>query len=138
MSDQISRKRRRHYTFLYNSMAFFQLPPLPDAAAGVVGAAQDGGVDVLFGEVLFHVGVISSRRHSRPAPAGVDDVIAVVGQAAGEADVGGAVDQNLVAPGADAVQCADDAAQHTVLVTDGLAVRPVTSLRVSCQRMMEP
>ena len=99
----------------------FQLPALPDAAAGVVGAAQDGGVDVLFGEVLFHVGVIHPPDailvlHQR----GVDDVIAVVGQAAGEADVGGAVDQHLVAPGADAVQCADDAAQHTVLVTDGL------------------
>ena len=71
----------------------FQLPPLPDAAAGVVGAAQDGGVDVLFGEVLFHVGVVHPPDailvlHQR----GVDDVIAVVGQAAGEADVGGAVD----------------------------------------------
>ena len=99
----------------------FQLPPLPDAAAGVVGAAQDGGMDVLFGQMLLHVGVVHPPDvgfvlHQR----GVDDVITVVGQAVGEADVGGAVHQHLIAPGADAVQRADDAAQNAVLVADGL------------------
>ena len=54
----------------------------------------------------------------------MDDVVAVVVEAVGKADVGGAVHQHLVAPGADAVQRADHAAQHAVLVADVLCLQP--------------
>lgn len=81
-------------------------------------------MDVLFLQVLFHIGEIHPPDavlilHQR----GVDGLVAVVLQALGEADVGGAVDQHFVAPGADAVQRTDDAAQHTVLVADVLRLQ---------------
>ena len=99
----------------------FQLPALPHTAAGIVGAAQNRGMDVFLGQVLFHVGKVHPPHavlvlHQR----GVDDIVAVVFQAAGKADVSGAVHQHLVAPGADAVQGADHAAQHAVLIADVL------------------
>jgi len=81
-------------------------------------------MDVFFLQVLFHIGEIHPPDavlilHQR----GVDGLVAVVLQALGEADVGGAVDQHFVAPGADAVQRTDDAAQHTVLVADVLRLQ---------------
>ena len=76
-------------------------------------------MDVLFLQMLFHVRKIHPPDavfvlHQR----GMHGLVAVVLQAHGETDVGGAVDQDLVAAGADAVQRTDDAAQHTVLVAD--------------------
>ena len=76
-------------------------------------------MDVLFLQMLLHVLKIHPPDavlvlHQR----GMHGLVAVVLQAHREADVGGAVDQDLVAAGADAVQRTDDAAQHTVLVAD--------------------
>ena len=74
---------------------------------------------MIFHDFLFHVGKVHSpdtllvfcqRR--------VDNVIAVVRQAVGEADIGGAVEQNIVPLGAKHVQCGDHAAQYAVFVAD--------------------
>ena len=60
----------------------------------------------------------------------MDQLVAVVFQTVGKADIGGAVDQNLIAPGAHAVQGADDAAQNAVFIADVLPgqVRNTVSL----------
>ena len=50
----------------------------------------------------------------------VDDLIAVVFQAMGKANVGGAVEEYLVTPGTDTVQGADNAAQNPVFIADVL------------------
>lgn len=76
-------------------------------------------MDVLFLQMLLHVLKIHPPDavlvlHQR----GMHGLVAVVLQAHREADVSGAVDQDLVAAGADAVQRTDDAAQHTILVAD--------------------
>ena len=47
-------------------------------------------------------------------------MVAVIFQAVGEANVGGAVQQHIVAPGAEHIQRADHAAQHTVFIADVL------------------
>ena len=95
------------------------LPTLPDPAAGVVWGTENGGVDVIFHDLLFHVGkihppdtllVLCQRR--------VDNVIAIVRQAVGKADVGRAVEQHVVPFGAQNVQRGDHAAQHAVFVAD--------------------
>ena len=114
------RRRRRRYTFCTIPWPF-PAPTAPRRGRRGCGGCTGWRHGCALRPGAFHVGVVHPPDaifvlHQR----GVDDVITVVGQAAGEADVGGAVDQHLVAPGADAVQCADDAAQHAVLVADGL------------------
>ena len=47
-----------HIVLLVQRHGLLQLPALPHPAAGVVGAAEDGGVDVLFFQVLLHVGKV--------------------------------------------------------------------------------
>ena len=118
-------RHHKHVVFPEQLHGLFQLFPLPDAAAGVVRAAEDGGVDLLVFQMLLHVGIV----HPPDAvfvldQRAVDDVVAVVLKAAGKADVGRAVDKHLAAPGADAVQRADDAAQHAVFVADVLGFQP--------------
>ena len=110
-----------HIVLLVQLHGLFQLPALPHTAAGVVGVAHDGGMDLFLFQVLFHV----LKVHPPHAvfildQRAVDSLVAVVLQAHGKTDVGGAVDQDLVALGADAVQGADHAAQHAVLVADAL------------------
>ena len=76
-------------------------------------------MDVVCLELFVHVGVVHAPDavcvlHQRA----VDDLVAVVFQAEGEADVGGAVHQHRVAGGGKAGQGGDDTAQHAVLVAD--------------------
>lgn len=75
-----------------------QLPALPDSAAGIVRRADDGGVNLMLHDLFFHVDIV----HAPDTGAvlferAVDDVIAVVFQAAGKADVGRAQNEDLVA-----------------------------------------
>ncbi len=125
----------RHHidvVFLEQLHGLFQLPALPDPAAGVVRIAEDGGMDLLLLELLLHV----LRIHPPDAVLVLDQgaehhVVAVVGQAGGESHIGGGVEQHLVAPGADAVQGRHHAAQHAVFVADvflGKAGDPVALL----------
>ena len=60
----------------------------------------------------------------------MDDLVAVVGDTAGEADVGGAVQQHVVALPQEDVQSGDNAAQNAVLIADvlGLQINAVTGL----------
>ena len=53
----------------------------------------------------------------------MDDVVAVIGQGGGEADIGGGVKQNVVTLGAENVQGAGDAAQNTVGIANVLALQ---------------
>ena len=84
-----------------------------------LGGTENGGVDVIFHDLLFHVGkihppdtllVLCQRR--------VDNVIAIVRQAVGKANVGRAVEQHVVPFGAQNVQRGDHAAQYAVFVAD--------------------
>ena len=100
---------------------FFQLPFLPDSSAGVVGIAENGGVDVLLLQAALHVRKVHAPDICLVFYQGrVDDLIAVVFQAMGKANVGGAVEEHLVTPGADAVQGAVNAAENPVFIADVL------------------
>ena len=97
----------------------FHFPLFPDAAAGVVGRAENGGVDLVLHDLLLHV----FKVHAPHAvfvlhQGGMDDVVAVVGQTAGETHVGGRVQQHIVALGTEHIQRGDHAAQDAVFVTD--------------------
>ena len=95
----------------------FQLPALPHPAAGVVGTAQDHGVNLVLYNFALHI----LKVHA-PYPVfifhqvRVDNMVAVVLQAHGKANVGGGVDQNMIPFGAQYVQSTDDPAQYTVFV----------------------
>jgi len=94
---------------------------LPDAAAGVVRVAEDGSMDVLGFELFFHVRKVHTPHallvlHQRRE----HHVVAVVAKATGEADIGGGVQQHLVALAANAVERRDHAAEHAVFIADVL------------------
>ena len=89
-----------------------------------MGGAEDGGVDAAPGQLGLHV-----LKVHPPHPVlvltqrAVDDLVAAVGQALGKANVGGGVDQDPVAPGAEHVQRGDYASQHPVLIADVLRLQ---------------
>ena len=93
------------------------LPALPDAPAGVVRRAEDGRVYVLGDDAPLHVLEVHA-----PDAAGVPHqraehhLVAVVGQRAGEADVGRRVQQHLVPARAEHVQRAHHAAEDAVFI----------------------
>ena len=97
------------------------LPALPDAPARVVRRAEHGGVDVVLGELGLHVlevhppdaVLVDLERR-------VHDGEAVVLQALGEANVGRAVEKDLVAGRNKAVERGHHAAKHAVLVANVL------------------
>ena len=100
------------------------LPAFPDTAAGIMGGAENGGVDLVVHDLLLHIGEV----HPPDAflvdiEGGVDDVVAVVFQSVGEANVGGGVEQHIIAPGAEHVQSADHTAQDTVGIADVLGLQ---------------
>ena len=115
-----------HIVLLVQRHGPLQLPSLPHSAAGIVGAAEDGGVDMLVPELALHVVKIHP-----PDAVPIDekgrgnDLIAVVFQCLGEAGVSGAVQQHLVALGAEDVQGAGDSAQDTVGIADLLRLQPL-------------
>ena len=97
------------------------LPAFPDTAAGIVRAAEHGNVDVVCLDLGIHVLVV----HPPDAvfvldQRAVDDLITVVLNAHGEADVGGAVQQHGITGGGIAGQCRDNTAQNAVFVADAL------------------
>ena len=101
------------------------LPPLPDAARGVVGGAEQGGVDAVLHDLLFHVGQIQPPDTVLVQDQGAfHDMVARVGQRAHEAHVDGAVEQDVVSLGAKGAQSGEDTAQHAVLVADVLSLQP--------------
>ena len=86
-----------------------------------MGIAENGGVDVLLLQAALHVRKVHAPDICFVFYQGrVDDLIAVVFQAMGKANVGGAVEEHLVTPGADAVQGADNAAEDAVFIADVL------------------
>ena len=87
--------------FFAQSHHFFDLPLLPNTAHGVVGGAEDHGMDIVGLDLFLHVRKI----HAPDAlfillQWGVDDAVAVIFQTVGEADIGGTVEQYIVAQGA--------------------------------------
>ena len=97
------------------------LPAFPDTAAGIVGAAEHSNVDVVCLDLGIHILVV------HPPDAvfildqwAVNDLIAVVLNAHGEADVGGAVQQHGITGGGIAGQCRDNTSQNAVFVADAL------------------
>ena len=97
------------------------LPALPHTAAGVVGGAEDGRMDVVLLQQAVHVVKIHPPHAVFvPVQGAVDDAVAIGFQRAGKADVGGAVDQHGIAGGGQAAQGRHYAAQNTVFVADGL------------------
>ena len=74
---------------------------------------------MLLGKLLLHVFIVHAPDiFFIQLQGGVDNFIAVVPQGMGKADVGGAVNQHLVTPGAQHIQCADHPAQHAVGIGD--------------------
>ena len=109
----------------------FQLPTLPHPAAGIVGRAEHRRVDAVFHDFFLHV----LKIHAPHAvliqdQRAVDDVVAVVGEAAGEADVSGRVEQHLVPLGTKHIQRGDHPAQHTVFVSNVPFGQPVHAVPV--------
>ena len=112
-------RNHHHVMLLVKGHHLFQLPALPDPASGVVGGTDDGGVDAVFHNPPLHI-----LKVHPPDPlfvllqGAVDHMVAVVGQAHSKADVGGGMDQDIVPPGAEYIQGANDPAQDAVLVAD--------------------
>ena len=121
-----------HAVFAVDVHGLFNFPPLPHAAAGVVGRAENRRMDVVFFAFAVHVGVVHPPDavlvlHQRA----VYDAVAVILQRVSEADVGGAVQQHRVAGGGQAPQRRRHAAQHTVFVTDGVLGQPLDAVAVA-------
>ena len=105
--------------FFEEGVGALKLFALPDAAAGVVGRAEDGCVNVPVPQLFFHVVVVHAGDAVFVGDEGrVDDVPAVVAEGVGEADVGWCVDEDVVAGGAHDAQSADQAAEDAVFVAD--------------------
>ena len=108
------------------------LPALPDAAAGVVGGAENGGVDLVVHDLFLHVlevhtpDLILIHIHG-----GVNDVVAVILQSVGEAHIGRGVDQHIIAPGTHHIQGADHTAQNAVGIADVLALQTFHAVAVA-------
>ena len=101
-----------------------QLPFFPDPAAGIVGGAENGCVDLVVDDLLFHV----RKVHAHDVifvglQKAVDQMIAVILQRLGKADVGRSMDQHVVSPGAEYIEGADDPAQDAVGVADVLLLK---------------
>ena len=110
----------------------FNFPAFPDTAAGIVGRAEDGSVDLIFYDLALHI----FKVHPPDAlfiqlEGAVDDMVAVVGQGSGEADVSGGVDQNLVTPGAQYIYGAGDTAQNTVGIADMFRLQAVHTVALA-------
>ena len=93
----------------------------PDAAAGIVGTAEDGGVDFILHDLLFHIFIVHSPDagsilHQRVT----DEAVSVILQSMPETDIERALDQHGIPAGAQDVQGGDDAAQHAVFIADML------------------
>ena len=99
----------------------FNLIALPYAAAGIVRRAEYRGMDVVLGELAFHV----LKVHAPHAlivelKRAVDNAIARGFDGLGKADVGGAVDHYRIARLDIRAQRRHDTAQHAVFVADML------------------
>ena len=82
-------------------------------------------MDVLGAQLFLHIFKVHPPYAGLvPLQGAEHHVVAVVGEGAGEAHVGGGVEQHLAAPGAGHVQRADHAAQHAVLVADAFPGQP--------------
>ena len=131
---------RNHDTIirLVDFHGLLDLPAFPDTAAGIVRAAEHGNVDVVCLDLGIHVLVV----HPPDTvfildQRAVNDLIAVVLNAHGEADIGGAVQQHGIAGGSKAVKAEITPPSTPFSYPMHSLVRPVTPLRVWCQRMME-
>ena len=96
-----------------------QLPALPHPPGGVVGGAEDGQMDVVGLQLGVHVLVVHAPHavfilFQRAVHRGAAQVFHV----GGEAHIGGAVKQNLVAGGGQGLHRAGDTAVDAVLVAD--------------------
>ena len=80
-SDQISSEITITSYFWNSSTGLLQLPTLPHTAAGVVGRAEHGGVDLVLHDLLLHVLKIHPPHAVLVLLQGaVDNVVAVIGQ----------------------------------------------------------
>ena len=95
------------------------LPALPDSAAGVVGGAEDGQMDVMLLYLPVHVLIVHApytlfvplqgRVHRHPAR---------ILEGVGKAHIGGGMDQHLLSGGGKGLERGADAPQHAVFVSD--------------------
>ena len=95
------------------------LPALPHAAGRVVRAAEDRHMDVVLLQLAVHI----LKVHAPDAllvkiQRRMNDLVTVVGDAAGKADIGRAVQQHAVAGGRKGGQRADHTAKHAVFIAD--------------------
>ena len=118
--------------FCVEGHGLLDLPAFPDAAGRVVRGTEYGGMDVVVDDLLFHivkvhapdaVGIFDER--------GMNDVVAVVGEGAGETNVGRGMHEHIVTAGAENGEGTGDTAEDAVLIADGFlcqsldAVAPV-------------
>ncbi len=98
-----------------------QFPALPNPAAGIVRRAEDCRVDMLLHDFSLHILKIHTPNAGLVLHQGrVDNVIAIIGQANGKADVGRRVNQNAVSFGAKYIQSRDYSAKNAVFIGDVL------------------
>ena len=105
------------------------LPALPHSAAGIVRRAEDGEVNVVFLELAVHILVIHAPDTVFIAlELAVDYDAARVVHRVRKADIGGGVDEYLVAGSGESLHRAAHAAQHTVFITDMLRPEPLDAV----------
>ena len=109
--------------FFKDLKSAFQLLSLPDPPAGIVGRAENGGMNVIVADPALHVVKVhapAARSGSRLAvdQRAVHDPVAIVAQGIGKTDIGRRVDKDIVSPGTEHIQGTDKAAEHAVLVSD--------------------
>ena len=102
-----------------------QLFLLPHTSRGIVGGAEYHRTDVIALDLSLHVEEVHALHAVAVRLQGAgDDVIAAVFNGTGEADVGGGVDQHIVASGAYGGQGTHEPAQYAVFVADVLLLQP--------------
>ena len=103
---------------LHGLLNFF---PGPHTAAGVMGRAEDGHVDVVLLQFGIHIGVVHPPDTLFiPDQRRMHNAVAVVFQRIGKTDVGGAVQQHPVAGGGKAGQRRNHTAQNAVFIADAV------------------
>ena len=110
-----------HIMFSEQFHRLFQFPFFPHPAAGIVRRTKYRSVDLVFHDFFLHIFII----HAHNAlfvlhQGGMYNRISVIFQTHGKANVGRGMKQYTVALRTQYIQCADNAPQNSVLITDAL------------------
>ena len=114
-----------HIIFPEDLHGFFDLPPFPHTAAGIVRTAEDGEMNMVFFDPALHVFVVHTPDSVFILHKGTQlGSPSVILQHMGEADVSGAVQQEFFTGSRESLHGGGHTAQHSVLVADVLPGQP--------------